>query len=85
MLTKNGLCVDYNALPSKPLGQYGQKLCGRKAHSILSDTYSLFIIFLSERNFNINAIINLCSACFSRCITLANNFSLFECCLNFYN
>ena len=45
ILTKIGLCVDYTALPSKPWGQYREKLCSRKAHSILSDTYPLFINF----------------------------------------
>ena len=49
ILAKIGLCVDYTALPSKPLGQYRQNIYSRKAHSILSDTHALFINFGKEK------------------------------------
>ena len=48
-MAKIGLCVDYTALKSKPLGQYRQKLYSSKAHSILSDTHPLFINFDKEK------------------------------------
>ena len=49
ILAKIWLCVDSTALPSKPLGQSGQKLYSRKTHSILSDTHPLFIHFAGQK------------------------------------